>query len=142
MNARVGWLLALGLLISTAAFAQDESDDDSCVGKGRLRLGWAPGAWQIPDGAEFELDLAAQKILRDCGAKKITIEGHTDVTGEPGANLVLGEKRAEAVKAALVARGVPADQLEVEAFGESRPITRDPAPEQQALNRRVTLVAP
>ena len=134
-------LVVLSLLLASGAPAQDENGAGSCVGKGRLRLGWAPGKWEIPPGGGVELDLAAKKILRDCGGKKIIVEGHTDVTGTPEANLVLGEKRAEAVKAALVARGVPAEQLEVQAFGESRPITRDPAPEQQALNRRVTLVA-
>ena len=63
------------------------------------------------------------------------------MSGSEEQNQKLSERRAEAVKSYLVERGVPADQLRAVGYGESRPITTDPSPEAQKVNRRVTLVA-
>ena len=47
------------------------------------------------------------KLLKAAGNVKIVIEGHTDSDGAENFNLELSRKRAEAVKAYLVAKGVP-----------------------------------
>ncbi|WP_456341880.1 OmpA family protein [Thermovibrio sp.] len=49
------------------------------------------------------------------------VEGHTDNTGSAEYNLKLSKKRAQAVANYLIAKGVPADRIEVVGYGESRP---------------------
>lgn len=53
--------------------------------------------------------------------KKISIEGHADKRGTNEYNLVLAEKRAQAVQESLIQRGVPSSRILVESYGEERP---------------------
>jgi outer membrane protein OmpA-like peptidoglycan-associated protein len=74
------------------------------------------------------------------------IEGHTDAIGGESYNQGLGERRAAAIRAALVNRGLSLGQLNVRGFGKSHPVvpnqnpdgTDDPDGRQQ--NRRVEVV--
>ena len=123
------------------AAAEQEASGD-CIGKARLRgLLFSNGGSQIDPADQVMLDPVAEAIKTRCAGKTITIEGHTSVSGSAEHNQKLSERRAEAVERYLVERGVPADQLRAVGYGESRPITTDPSPEAQKLNRRVTLVA-
>jgi outer membrane protein OmpA-like peptidoglycan-associated protein len=70
---------------------------------------------------------------------RVRIEGHTDASGRPEENQALSERRAESVKAALVARGVEATRIETLGFGSSRPLVRERTPEDRARNRRIQL---
>jgi peptidoglycan-associated lipoprotein len=67
---------------------------------------------------------------------QIQIEGHCDERGTVEYNLLLGERRAQAVRAYLVGQGVPADSLHTISYGEERPL--DPTPTETAfsMNRR------
>ncbi len=83
---------------------------------------------------EFEFDSAeltgrAQQSLDDVASAlndpqlafaQVTLEGHTDATGSPGYNLRLSQRRAEAVVAYLVRRGVAGGRLQAAGFGEDR----------------------
>lgn len=66
-------------------------------------------------------------------------DGHTDSVGTPGYNDGLSERRANAVKSYLVKRGIPAEHIEIVAYGESKPATTNDTPEGRAMNRRVEL---
>lgn len=70
------------------------------------------------------------------GGITITVEGHTDSDGAPTANLQLSQNRAEAVRAALVERGLPADAVVAVGFGSEQPVLVDGA-EDKAASRRV-----
>ena len=70
--------------------------------------------------------------------KTILIEGHTHASGNAETDRSISEARAVAVKAQLVARGVPEAQLRTQGLGASRPLTHDP--ELAELNRRVSFV--
>jgi outer membrane protein OmpA-like peptidoglycan-associated protein len=72
---------------------------------------------------------------------KLAIEGHTDAIGSDASNLDLSQRRAVAVKEALVAsRRVVAAQLSTTGHGESRPKDTNDTLEGRARNRRVELV--
>lgn len=66
----------------------------------------------------------------------VTIKGYCDERGTPEYNLALGERRANAVKNALVAQGVSPSRINVISYGEENPI--DPAHNEAAWakNRR------
>ena len=67
----------------------------------------------------------------------IRIEGHTDSLGDAAANLALSQQRAEAVKQALIERGVEPERLTAQGLGPERPIADNETPAGRAENRRV-----
>ena len=82
---------------------------------------------------------AHARFLRSSNARRVTIEGHTDERGGREYNLALGQKRAEAVRRALVLLGVQDSQLEAVSFGEEKPAETGPEEASWAKNRRAEL---
>lgn len=85
---------------------------------------------------------ALEKVLDDVNAGELDsvlvhLVGHTDSTGSEVFNQTLSLERAKAVKAFLVNRGVPAEQITTQGMGESQPIADNATSEGRALNRRV-----
>ena len=70
----------------------------------------------------------------------LSVEGHTDNVGSPTANAALSARRAEAVRAWLVGRGVAASRLSSAGHGDTRPVASNDDEEGRARNRRVELV--
>ena len=68
------------------------------------------------------------------------LEGHTDERGSPEYNIALGERRANAVRQALIALGVSPQQIRVISYGEERPAASGYGEQSYALNRRVEIV--
>jgi outer membrane protein OmpA-like peptidoglycan-associated protein len=85
------------------------------------------------------LDSVAQ-VLEAHPSASLLVEGHTDATGVPADNQRLSQARADAVKSALVARGVPADRIHTVGYGQDRPIASNDTAEGRAKNRRTELV--
>jgi outer membrane protein OmpA-like peptidoglycan-associated protein len=78
-------------------------------------------------------------ILAKYSDDRVRIEGHTDSTGDAKYNQALSERRAAAVKAVLVSRGVQETQITVVGLGESKPVADNSTPDGRAKNRRVEL---
>ena len=70
----------------------------------------------------------------------LRIVGHTDATADPVHNEHLSYERANAIKAALVERGIEEPRLATAGAGETRPVATNDTPEGRALNRRVELI--
>ncbi|MGD9387932.1 MAG: peptidoglycan-associated lipoprotein Pal [Gammaproteobacteria bacterium] len=70
----------------------------------------------------------------------IRLEGHTDERGSREYNIGLGERRAQAVRQALMLQGVSASQLSTVSYGEERPAITGEDEEAWAMNRRVEIV--
>ncbi len=67
----------------------------------------------------------------------VTIEGHTDNVGKDAYNKKLSQRRADAVKAYLVKKGIDANRLTAIGYGEERPIADNATKAGKAENRRV-----
>jgi outer membrane protein OmpA-like peptidoglycan-associated protein len=91
-------------------------------------------------GAVVKLNDVADALTKGNPDSNITIEGHTDSQGQRDYNMNLGQKRADAVKDQLVARGVAADRIKTVGVGPDRPIADNKTAEGRANNRRVEIV--
>ena len=80
-------------------------------------------------------------VLRANAGLKVTIEGHCDERGTNEYNLALGQRRAEAVRQALIAAGVDAAQLSTVSYGEERPVAMGNNEADWAKNRRSEITA-
>jgi outer membrane protein OmpA-like peptidoglycan-associated protein len=70
---------------------------------------------------------------------QITVSGHTDATGTDEYNQQLSLRRANAVKAFLISKGISKQQIKVIGFGEDNPIADNSTDIGKAMNRRVEL---
>jgi len=81
------------------------------------------------------------KLLRENPALKVFVVGHTDMVGDPAANMKLSQARAQAVVSALVAKyGIAAPRLAPFGAGPYAPVASNKTEEGRAKNRRVELV--
>lgn len=95
---------------------------------------------EIRDESESTLKAIAD-ILKQHADWKLSIEGHTDNVANDKYNLELSQKRAAAVKDAIVKRySIDAKWLTTAGFGEARPRDTNETLEGRARNRRVELV--
>ena len=80
------------------------------------------------------------KIMLAHPELQLSVEGHTDSDGQEIFNLDLSQRRAAAVKAAMVKRGVASDRLLTKGHGENQPIDQNTTEDGKAKNRRVGFV--
>lgn len=100
---------------------------------------FAYDSWQINEEGRRVLAVDADWIRTNPGSL-VKIEGHCDERGTSAYNLVLGEKRAKAVRNYLVELGVAANQLSVVSYGKERPFCHEHAESCYQQNRRGHLV--
>ncbi len=77
--------------------------------------------------------------LKDVNVEAIVATGHTDSIGTEVYNQKLSIRRAEAVKAFIVAQGVAADRVYTSGKGEKQPVADNKTKEGRAKNRRVEI---
>ena len=102
----------------------------------------------------FEFDKASltregERVVRDAaasyrrtGAARIEVTGYTDLSGTPRYDLGLSKRRAESVRAALVAQGVPAGSITESWRGKQSPLVATADGVREPQNRRVDIVLP
>lgn len=103
------------------------------------------------EGANFDFDsarirpAAAQKLAEvvefaaTYGNAQLEVTGHTDSVGKEDYNQKLSERRAQAVSAYLVEKGVAANRIVTKGYGESRPVADNKTAAGRAQNRRVEI---
>jgi Mg-chelatase subunit ChlD len=82
-------------------------------------------------------------LMKAFPAMTIELRGHTDAsnsTGDPDYNLKLSQRRADAVKKALVGKGVQEGRITANGFGERYPVADNSTDEGRARNRRTEFV--
>jgi peptidoglycan-associated lipoprotein len=78
--------------------------------------------------------------LAASGTAKVQIQGNTDDIGSVEYNLALGQKRADAVKKALIANGANAKQIETVSNGKLKPKYANDNDASRAQNRRADII--
>ena len=89
----------------------------------------------------YSLLSKAQRAIRTFGQPSLVVEGHTDSTGSEVHNQHLSQRRAEAVRAYLVANGtLPMEKIIAVGYGSKRPLASNKTPEGRAINRRIDVI--
>ena len=97
---------------------------------------FAPGSAAVLPRSLRLLDNVAA-VLTAHPARRVEIEGHTDSVGDDASNKALSQRRADAVRAYLVKRGIAPDRLTATGHGEDHPVDTNATPAGRANNRRV-----
>lgn len=84
------------------------------------------------------LDQAAGN-LKQWGDIKVEVAGHTDNRGSDDYNMALSQRRADAVRAYLIGKGIAAERLMAKGYGESTPVADNETDAGRHKNRRVEL---
>ncbi len=79
------------------------------------------------------------KVMNENPGLRLKIEAHTDNAGDDDANMKLTEDRATAVKDYIVSKGISADRITTEGFGETMPIADNSTSAGRAKNRRIEI---
>jgi peptidoglycan-associated lipoprotein len=90
---------------------------------------------------EYNAAIAAHaRRLAQTPGLRVRLEGNTDERGSPEYNIGLGERRAQAVRRALLLQGAGEQQIVTVSYGEERPAAEGESEEAWAQNRRVEIV--
>jgi outer membrane protein OmpA-like peptidoglycan-associated protein len=99
---------------------------------------FSEGSASLDPSAQPLIDYTA-RLFREGNPFVMTVAGHADSVGQDFSNLVLSARRARSIKEALVARGIPADRLQIQALGVSDPAVQGSDESADAQNRRVRI---
>jgi len=99
------------------------------------KIEFSIGSARITEQSAPLLDQLAQAVGA-CNVD-ITVEGHTDSTGSASLNDGLSLARANAVREAMIVRGIPAERIFAEGYGSSRPVSSNDTPDGRNQNRRI-----
>ncbi len=99
---------------------------------------FATGSAKLKPAAHKQLDTAVDFAAKNPDAN-LTVEGYTDNRGKEKANEVLSTKRADAVKAYLVKKGVAANRITAVGKGSAKPLGDNTTEAGRAQNRRVEI---
>ncbi len=100
---------------------------------------FAFGKAELASGAVRNVDKLAE-FLEKHPERNVLIEGHTDSVGSDEFNLTLSQKRADAVKETLVAKGISPDRLLTKGYGKQFPVASNDTESGRQLNRRVEVL--
>lgn len=79
-------------------------------------------------------------VLQQNPERTVLIEGFTDSTGSADHNLQLSQRRAIAVKTALLQMNIAAERIAMRGYGEAFPVAGNATAQDRQLNRRVEII--
>lgn len=97
------------------------------------------GQAALKEGAQRATDQLAT-FLQEYPKRKVLIEGFTDNTGSDGFNLDLSQRRADAVRTALLEKGISSERIRTKGYGEAFPVATNATPAGRQQNRRVEVI--
>jgi len=125
-------LAALGALGTTGA-----TTESVVAAMNQSIINFPTGSAQIPADSMELIRRSAQAITALPATSRIQIGGHTDNVGDPASNMALAQARADAVRDALVAAGVPSAMLSAKGYGDSQPRAANDSEYGRFQNRRI-----
>jgi peptidoglycan-associated lipoprotein len=127
--------------VGSEALPGSREDFLRSVGMAGDRVFFETDDYSIDDRDRATLDAQAAWLLRNT-AVRVTVEGHADERGTREYNLALGDRRANAAKNYLAARGVAPERMTVISYGKERPEALGSDESAWARNRRAVTVLP
>jgi outer membrane protein OmpA-like peptidoglycan-associated protein len=97
------------------------------------------GRDQLKPGAVRNIDQLANFLTQN-PKRSVLVEGFTDSTGSASNNQDLSDRRADAVRSALVERGVSRNRIGVYGYGQAFPVTSNDSAASRQMNRRVEVL--
>jgi outer membrane protein OmpA-like peptidoglycan-associated protein len=97
------------------------------------------GQSALMPGAMSTVDRLSQ-FMRDYPERSVRIEGHTDSVGGDAINQPLSERRAMAVRDALVARGIDSTRIQAVGYGSAQPVASNDTAAGRQQNRRIEVL--
>lgn len=97
------------------------------------------GNAQLRAGGMQDVEKLAGFLKRN-PQRHVLIEGFTDSVGSESYNVALSERRADAVRRAIVDLGVGRERLRTEGYGEAHPVAGNDSSSGRQMNRRVEIV--
>lgn len=94
---------------------------------------------QLKSGGMHNVQKLAD-FLNQYPQHNVLVEGHTDSTGSDSYNLELSDRRANAVRTALIDKGVSSNRVATRGYGEAYPVTGNDTVTGRQLNRRVEII--
>src|SRR5580700_8945645 len=98
---------------------------------------FASDSAEVPEAMAPFLKTAAADLKQLKAGHVLEIAGYTDNTGDAALNLALSQKRAEAVREALIKYGADPDMLVAKGYGEADPVANNDTAEGRLKNRRI-----
>jgi outer membrane protein OmpA-like peptidoglycan-associated protein len=97
------------------------------------------GEAQLKPGANATIQRLSQ-FLNEYPDRRLLIEGHTDSRGSDEFNQDLSQRRADAVRTALLQAGVPSERVRAQGLGEQFPVASNDTNAGRQENRRVEII--
>jgi outer membrane protein OmpA-like peptidoglycan-associated protein len=131
--------LALALLFGLGSSALGQEPPPSAAGQS--------GSWMVFfDWGKPELRSDDQSVLDQVAAayrarpgERLLLTGHTDRSGRAAVNRAAGLKRAQSIRVELERRGIPRSAMNINSFGEERPLVPTEDGVREVQNRRVVI---
>lgn len=98
------------------------------TGQAQLKSGGMRGVQKLSD------------VLKEYPQRNVLVEGFTDSTGGASSNQDLSDRRAKAVRTALLDSGISADRITNRGYGQTFPVATNGTAAGRQLNRRVEIV--
>lgn len=100
---------------------------------------FATDSARLTPGGERQVRRIAEAVSAD-PERTVLVEGHADSRGPASYNYDLSQRRADAVRSALVEAGVPAGRVTARGLGEEVPVATNATAAGQQQNRRVEII--
>ena len=94
---------------------------------------------QLASGGMLNVQKLAD-FLKQYPQHKVLVEGYTDSTGSNSTNQALSDRRANAVRTALMDMGTNSDRVTARGYGEAFPVASNDTAANRQLNRRVEII--
>lgn len=116
-------------------FEKIKAEEAATLAAGLTDIFFEFDSWTLTSEGRHALEQGAE-WLQETHAAKLLVEGHSDIRGTQAYNLVLGKKRAGAIRDYLVELGITPERVSIISYGKDKPFCSDSTEVCYQLNRR------